>query len=275
MSTTSFDPLLTEIFDIVYSSTYCVAIDSNATKIYLQCFKDLIRRYLNDNACHVYVSVPDELLSLYQSEWPLHQRLFYTNYDFIPNELPLIADQTYIYIYHHPKKKHTIDDQLSLVNFSTMYDNIKYIYVGKLNKITTVTIIKMFRYYFYFNNKASAWCRYRLPIFGDSAKKITQKYYKMSKRKKNYTTLTLYDYFIFCDTIFQTKKLYNFNKRILIKKKHVQKTTTNVAANTIKPTKIQYIYTDTPTNLSHLIMPDGKRENFDCIVEKYSNLIEI
>lgn len=276
-STDSVDPLLNEIFEIINTSTFCVNVDRIATKIYLQCFKDLIGRYLNDNSNYIYLSVSDTLLSLYQSMWPIHQRLFYTNYDFIPSELPIISNRTYIYIYHHPQKKQTIENQLLLSNFSASHTNIKYVYVGKLNKLSPATIIKMFRYYFYFNKRASRWGRDHLPIINDSVRTLRRKYYTiLQKKKKKYNKMTIYDYFIFCDLVFQTKKIYNFNKKTLIKKNKTKKQKPVLdISNGTNPTQIQYIYTDMQSNTQHLIMPDGKKEKFSKIIEHYSNLIEI
>lgn len=280
MSTTpsDIDPMLIQTHDTIYHSTFCVGIDFKATKIYLQCLKDLITRYLNAGT-YVYISTDDNLLSLYQSIWPIHQHLFYTNYGFIPFDIPSASTASIVYFYHHPKIKQSIIDQLTLTSFSETHPNIKYVYVGNLCKITQVTIVKMFRYYFYFNNKANGWSGISLPILNISSRILRNKYRVLAKKKKTCSRITLYDYFIFCDVLHQTKTICNFNKKILLKKKKkkpIPKTTatenTNNSSNLVK---IQYIYTDTPNNFSHLIMPDGKKENFNDIAKQYSNLIEI
>jgi hypothetical protein len=273
-----------EIYNTIYQSTFCVA--AYTKRLYLTFFKSLIEKYLNDVSknYHIYVSTTDKLLSLYQNNWPSHQRLTYITDGLVPTTMPTNINSIYFY---HRLQQPSKDDQFSLVSFVETHPLIKYIFVGRINKLLPFTRIKLFHYYLHFEMRNSKWGRLHTGgiINYSNGRSMCRRYYSQSvKKNKVVNSIPIYDYFLLHNILTEESKICRFNKKIFKPKNKKPKITRNNTITTTTTTttmpqnteiKIKYIYTGARNNPTHLIMPDGSKENYKNTVNKYLDVIEI
>lgn len=272
------DPL-TEIYNKLYHDTY--SINAVTKQIYFIFFRPLIEKYLADPIDYnIYISTDHKLYPSYESSLPNNDKLQYVNDTLVPTTIPMIGNIIYIY---HQQTKPTKQEQFNLINFIDTHINIKYIYIGSLKYLLPVTIFRLFRYSLHFETTRRRWGGFQT---GFSAYKLSRqlcnKYHVQLRRKKTAKkSFTIYDYFLFHDNTLVETKLIRFNNRIqIIKKKKAplkQVINTDVINQPPKieaiPT-IKYIYTNY-NNPTHLIMPDGSKENYKNVVNKYLDVIDI
>ena len=271
---------LTEIHNKLYDSTYCVV--ANTKQLYFLFFKDLIQKYLDDNAknYYIYVSTTAELLTSYQSTWPNAQRIIYIVDGLIPTSIPININSIYIY---HQQTKPTKEEQMNLIAYVNSHPAMKYIYVGSISHLLPSTRIMLFRYYLHFEIKAARWGRIANDgIYNhDKGRAMCRKYFAQNeKKKKVLNPIFVYDYFIFHDNMMNETTMIKFNQKKFVPKKKKVPVPTPASPSTTKPeetkviTKIKYIYA-TPNNPRHLLMPDGTKENYKELVSKYHDIIEV
>lgn len=276
---------LSIVYDQVYQSTYCVGMF--AIKPYLLFFKGLIEKYLNDNQknYHIYVSTIDKYLSIYQSVWPEHPRLSYVSNGIIPTNIPGNINAIY---FSHQNIKISILLQCELVSYIEENPNIKYVYVGNVNLLTPYMRIKLFKYYLHFEVCKRKW--FAMHCYGITDRKINQKmvkkyYSQIVKKKIAKKSFIFYDYFLLHNVSIDKTEFYQFNgKKFIPKKKKIiidnnndnnndNNHENNISIPIIQKTK--NIYTGTHNIGNYLIMPDGSTENYQNIVSKYQDIIEI
>lgn len=267
---------LDEVYNILYNSTF--AVNPVTKKTYLLFFKKLIEKFLEDTTKNyiIYVSTNDKCMAMYQSVWPAHERLRYVSESFIPSFIPNNINAIYFY---HQNTKVDKDNQFALIDFLEEHPSIKYVYVGSIKKLLTITYIKLFNYYLHFEVRGSRWGGIHSDGILDHrvCRSTGRRYYTQKEKKKNATGMcTLYDYFIFHDLHIEVSKMYRFNKKIVKgKKKKPPTDNTNRTAGVVKEVQIKYIYTNSHSSRNYLVMPDGKRENFNEIIKQYQNVIEV
>lgn len=278
---------LTDVYDKLLGSTYCVTARSKP--LYYIFFKPLIEKYLADTTKNyqIYVSADDSLA--YQSVWPSHARLHYVSDDFVPSTV--LENGNTIYFFHK-KEKHTKEQQLALVEYIDAHPTMKYIYVGNVASLLPFIRIKLFHYYLHFEICKSRWGRVHTGniVRWKISSRVSHIYYNQEEKKKKTTKpLNLYDYFIMHDFQLDESKSYKFNKKLYTPKKkpiiqvpiHADapvNTSANIAGAPEKPkVVIKYIYATNHTGGNCLVMPDGKKENYNKLTEKYGNidLIEV
>ena len=270
-----------ELYNKLYSNSFCV--NARSIPLYLIFGKNIVNHYLENTNYTIYVSTTNNSLSFYQSAWPSHARLQYITDNFIPTSLP--PNTKCIYIYHQ-KYKPTIEEQLSLINLMKNNPLLKYVYVGMVHRLIPLLRITLFKYYLHFEITKSVWGgRLQSGNILDfrTSRKLARKYHIQNLQKKKSIKMTLYDYFVCHDLSLDVANIYRFNKRQY--KLKVKKTQTNVQAQPIngiqnKPKKekvqIKYIYTNTNNSIPNfLVMPDGTKENYQNISQKYKDVIEI
>ena len=279
---------LTDVYNNLLQSTYCVTARSKP--LYYTFFKPLIEKYLADTTknYHIYVSTDNSLS--YQAVWPSHTRLHYVSDDFVPTTVPNNANTIYFF---HKKEKHTKEQQLALAEYVDKHPTMKYIYVGNVDSLLPFIRIKLFHYYLHFEICKSRWGRVRTGniVSWKISGRMGRSYYNQEEKKKKATKpLYLYDHFLMHDFRLDESKSYKFNKKLYIPKKkpivqvpvHTDaptNTSENTPPTTAKPqVVIKYIYATNHTGGgNYLVMPDGKKENYNKLAEKYANidLIEV
>lgn len=276
-----------DIYNKLYNSTYY--INARSKQKYLLFFAGLIKKYLDDITMnyYIYVSITNDLLPLYQESFPSSTRIIYVFDTLIPTIVPDNVNS--IYIFHKPETP-TVNEQLDLASYVLSHTNMKYILVGPINKLLTSTRIRLFQYYLYFDDKNNFSTR-DLFVASKYYYQMTKKY-NTQKRKKRTARSSYYvhDYFIFHNNITEESEMIQYNEQLIIpkkKKKSTIKSKTYLAPKLNKPSKsinnnnnnikpiIKYIYTNTPIDSSCLIMPDGSKENYKSIIDKYQDVIEI
>ena len=265
------------IYNTLYQSTYCICAPTR--KIYLQFFKDLVNKYLTDSKnYHIYVSTTDIFLPLYKTEWPTHPRLIYVTEGLIPT----FPNNINIIYFYHQMAKPTKNEQIALVDYIDSMPLVKYVYIGSAGNLLSSVRTKLFKYFLYFEVTKSRWGRSRIGGIIDYrySRSINRHYYSQQQRKTKATgNVTIYDYFLFHDNFLEETKIVKFNKKIIKKKKPVPKPvqlTTVVATPQVVPeSKIKYVFTGIRPNTNCLIMPNGSRENYNDVVNKYSDIIEV
>lgn len=276
------DPEVTATYNLIYNSTYCVGAQTK--QLYLLFFKGLVEKYLNDTHTNynIYVSAHDSFLPLYHNLWPAHNKLNYVADGFVPTTVP--ANLNCIYFYHQ-KSKPSKDEQSNLVTYLENNPSIKYVYVGPVTNLTLFVFYKLFKYYLHFEKRPTRWGGLNAGriINYSISRSVCRKYYsQQQKKKKVVNPIFLYDYYILHDVINDKTTLNKFNKiKFTPKKKKTPKPKKNT--NNTNPQndntdnsvpKIKYIYTDSHSS-TFLIMPDGSKENYKNIVDKYHDIIEI
>jgi hypothetical protein len=268
-----------QTYDTIYDSKYCIC--AHTPNVYLLFFEKMIQKYLSDAVKNyqIIVSTTDNLLPLYKNAWPNHERLIYESHDLIPNMIPNNNNNNIIYIYHHNTKLSS-EQQMNLIEFVESHPNMKYIYIGKIGELLPFTRFKLFRYYLHFETMRGQWggIHSRGIIKWKTCRAICKKYRSQNqkKNKKDSSTVIMYDYYVIHDIQLDQSKLGRFNKKIIkIKKKPEQKSTI-MPSPTLQITKpkIKYIYTQT-RNTPFLIMPNGTNENYNELILKYKDIIEI
>ncbi|AYV85128.1 MAG: putative ORFan [Satyrvirus sp.] len=225
--------------------------------------KLFIEKYLNGPTNYqVTISTTNKLLPLYQKIWSTNTKISYVTDNFIPVAAP---NMNIIYIYHQPTKP-TKEEQFNLIAYLESNPSIKYIFVGNIDNLSTYVCTKLFRYMLYFPvHSKGKWrwvnCDYisRNVITSVSRKIINQE----NRKEKTTKPFYLYDYCIFLDMVYDESKIFNFNKKIFRPKQKITK-------NTI----IKYVYVNN-NNKEYLLMPNGAKENYENIVNKYKDVIEI
>jgi hypothetical protein len=269
-----------EIHNKLYESTYCICAPTR--KLYLFFFKELINKYLADIKNYdIYVSTTDQLLPLYKSTWPSHPRLLYISDGLVPTTIPNNINCIYFY---HQKIKPSKEGQIALVNYIDSTPLIKYVYVGMVSQLLSFVRTKLFRYYLHFEIKYRHWgCLQTGGIGHNQGRSICRQYYNQNnKKKKANGTITTYDFFLMHDNFMEETEIIKFNKKIIKKKKPIPVpknkpvVVDNNNSKTVDPNpQIKYIYTGVRHNTNSLIMPNGSTENYQNVVNKYQDIIEI
>ena len=156
-------------------------------------------------------------------------------------------------------------------------------YIFQNGNLLSSVRTKLFRYYLHFEATKSKWGRIHTAGIIDykRSRSFSRYYYSQQQRKKKATgNVTIHDYFLFHDNFLEESKIVKFNKKIIKKKKPVPKpiainTTVTTTHQVIPETKIKYVFTGVRPNTNCLIMPNGSRENYNDVVNKYSNIIEV
>lgn len=277
---------ITDIYNKLYNATYCISVVTKP--LYFVFIKPLIEKYLADTEknYYIYVSTDDDLLPFYYATFPNTVGIHYIADGLIPTGIP--DNLNVIYIYHHQKAKPSIDEQLELVSHVQSHPLVNYVFIGKVSNLLTSTRVILFRYLVHIEICAGR--RWRSISINNIVnyrfgRQYCRKYYaQQTRKKKAVNPMILYDYFILHDNTLAESKIIKFNpikfipkKKKKVAKKTIQTTNPTNPINPINPptvTKINYIYTDRP-NTSHLVMPDGSRENYRELVSKYHEVIEI
>ncbi len=287
---------INSLYDLLQNSTFCIGVKT--IDLYFLFLKGLIKKFLDDAQKNylIYVVTENKFLNAYHNNLEQNDRIQYINGDFIPVNIP---NNTHILYLYHKNTKHTPEQQIDLINCLKSYPMLKYVFVGRVDLLLTSFRINMFKYFLFFNRKESKWGHsYGKETGFISNRKyirfISRYYYHQSQARKNKTNSKIisYDYFLLYDFMFDTTSICKFNKKIIrIKPKRVetqpitqpitQPTTQPITQPTTQPVvsatnsiKKIYVYSG-PRNSNFLTFPDGSRENFKSIVDKYQNIIEI
>ena len=266
---------LTELYNILEQSTFSCGV--RTIKPYLIFLKPVIEKILaNANNYTIYVSTWTSNMAIYQSIWPSNPRLQYVDDTFIPTNVPVNINSVYIY---HKKQFPTTNEQLALIEYVKNHPTMKYIYIGMVGAMLPIVKITLFHHYLHFEVSKRRWGRIRCGI-GISYKLTRQfcsKYYAQEAKKKKADKVTMYDYLIYHNISMNITSIYRFNKTIYQKKTKKPKPVAETAANANITTKIvtKYVYTGTRTDQNNLVMPNGAKENYNDLVLKYKDLIEV
>ena len=268
---------ITQLYNTLYQSTFCV--NAKTKQLYLTFFKPFVEKLLADMGKNyiIYVSTSNSNIPTYQSIWPSHTRLQYIEDDFIPKAIPTNINVIYFY---HQKFKPTKEEQLSLIEYVKNHPQLRYIYIGSISALLPIMRITLFRYYLHFQENKRRWGRIStgLIVSYKITRDLSKKYYSQLERKKKATTkITLYDFFICHDLAMDVTNIYKFNKKIYQPKVPKISTISNQQSGPKVVTKVdvKYIYTNSHNNPNNLIMPDGTKENYQNMVQKYKDVIEV
>jgi len=272
-----------EVYNTIYQSTYCFGAITKP--LYLLFLKGLVEKYLLDHQAnyHIYISTDDKILPLYQKVLTSNPRLIYISDEFVPTAVPNNINSIYIY---HKQTKPSDNEQFALISFMESHSTFKYIFAGNTKLLLPYVRIKLFKYYLHFEIRNSRWGHMNTNLINHSIyRSVCKKYYtQRSKKIKAVNPITLVDYFFLHDMQSNQTKTLTFNVRKFTPKK--KKITALPPKTSIQSTaakindgepivNIKYIYTGPYNSPSCLIMPDGSKENFNGIVQKYCDVIEI
>lgn len=262
---------LATVYDILSQSTYCIKVKTKS--IYYIFLKGLVEKYLADN---YFVYIASDNINAYKTVLPDHPRLHYVSDELIPVGIGGNANE--IYFYDNKESKPSKAEQLELVSYVESHA-MKYIYVGNVCNLLPYTLIKLFRYYLHFQITTKKWqCIHASDILTlDNRYKMPRKYYGQLEKKKITTKpIFLYDFFVMHDLMLDETRIYKFNKKLFTPKPQNIPAAPAALVENIEPkVVVKYIYTTKNNSRDSLIMPDGSRENYNDLVQKYSNLIEV
>lgn len=266
---------------------FSITCNVKTIKIYLIFFKPFIEKLLTDPANYtIYISTPDKNVGLYQSIWPQNTRIKYIQDTVIPTNIPVNTNAVYIF---HQKYSPSATEQLALMEYIKNHPSIKYIYAGITAKILPIVSMAVFRHYLHFQVRRRRWGGMNTDrmVERNIGRQVSRRYYADYVRKQKAATCTMYDYLIYHDVAMAKSKIYRFNKQIYKKKKPKKPVAVideitgepfipdNLKTSDKPKIVTKYIYTNEHTDKNNLIMPYGVTENYNAIVNKYANVIEI
>ena len=266
---------IAELYNTLEQSTFCCGVQT--MKTYLIFFKPFIEKILNNSDYTIYVSTWDANVTIYQSVWPNHARLQYIHDAFNPSLIPVNTNA--IYFYHQkPVPIPSTSDQLALMEYMKNHPTLKYIFVGIIGRLLPIFCTSLFRYYLHFEVSKRRWgfMRHIKYVNYKIVRQVSRKYYAQQQKKKKSENVTLYDYIIQHDLTMNITSMYRFNKIIYKKKTKKPKPITNqTEPNVITKTVTKYIYTNIRYDQNNLVMPNGTKENYNNMVDKYKDVIEV